>query len=314
MMETAKIRKAGYAIRHTYKDFVMRYRVLAKGITTRSEIKPAALKICTGVLGTQNDYALGKTKIFLREHQDRLLERMRAEVYARAIDVIQRAFRRLIFRKFMNRYRKAAIVMQKNWRARGPRISFLAMQRGFHRLQALIHTREVSMKFQILRSNIVNLQARCRGYLVRLNLAGKISEKSHKMVELAKLRIKEEQELKSSGHPTWKQEAEKRYLSRLAVLHRDLKIEKDKEFNHHHHQNSIEDEYKVIDDLFDFLPEWQTPKMKPKAATRRINAPTFKVSRLISFLEAKSRDIKHIPSKLLSRPMNYYNDNSSTRL
>lgn len=311
MMETAKIRKAGYAIRHTYKDFVMRYRILVKDITSKNAVKPAALKICTTILGTSNDYAFGKTKIFLREHQDRLLEGLRGEKYARSTDVIQRAFRRLIFRKFMNRYRNAAIVIQKNWRARGPRKSFLAMQRGFHRLQALIHTRDVSVKFQILRSNIVNFQARCRGYLMRHDLSGKISEKSQKMVELAKLRLKEEQELKSSGHPTWKQEAELRFLTRLAELHRQLKIDKEKKFNHNQ-QNSIEDN--VIDELFDFLPEWQTPKMKPKAAARSVKAPTFKVSRMISFLEAKSRDIKHIPSKLLSRPMNYYNDNSTTRL
>lgn len=314
MMETAKIRKAGYAIRHTYKDFVLRYRVLVKGIITRSEIKPAALKICTEVLGTKNDYAFGKTKIFLREHQDRLLESMRAEIYARSIDVIQRAFRRLIFRKFMSQYRNAAIVIQKNWRARGPRKSFLAMQRGFHRLQALVNTREVNMKFQKLRSNIVNLQARCRGNLARRNLAFKIAEKARKMMELSKLRSKEEQELKSSGHPKWKQEAEQSYHTRIAVLNKELEIDKDKKFNHQ--SSSIEEEYKVIDDLFDFIndPEWQTPKIKPKPAARNIKAPTFQVSRMITFLEAKSRDVRHIPSKLLSRPMNYYNDNSTTRL
>lgn len=310
MMETARIRKAGYAIRHTYKDFATRYRVLVKGVTTTTDPRTSAVKICTEVLGTKGDYALGKTKIFLKEHHDRLLERTRSEIYARAIDVIQRGMRRIIFRKFMQRYRNAALVIQKNWRARKPRIHFLTMQNGFSRLQALIHTRDVSIKYQILRRNLINLQARCRGFLMRRNLSIKISEKSQKIAELAQIRIQEEQELKSAGHPAWKQEAEKRYFARLAVLNKDSKIEQKKEI---HHQNSIEEQYKVIDELFDFLPEWQTPKMKPKAATRKVQTPTFRVSRMISYLEAKSRDIRHIPSKLLSRP-NYYHDNTSTRL
>lgn len=315
MMETAKIRKAGYAIRHSYKDFAIRYRVLVRGVTTKTESRVAAVKICKEVLGEKEDYALGKTKIFLKEYHDRLLERLRGEVYARAIDVIQRAFRRIIFRKFMARYRNAAIIIQKNWRARGPRLNFLTMQRGFGRLQALVHARDDSMRFQIYRRNIINLQARCRGFLTRRDLSGKISEKSQKMVELAQLRVKEEQELKNAGHPTWKHEAEARFLSRLALLNQELKIDKEKQIQPQHinNNNNIEDEYKVIDELFDFLPEWQTPKMKPKAATRRNVPPTFRVSRMISYLEAKSRNIKHIPSKLLSRPMNYY-DNSTTRL
>lgn len=32
MMETAKIRQYGYPIRHTYSDFVYRYRILVSGI------------------------------------------------------------------------------------------------------------------------------------------------------------------------------------------------------------------------------------------------------------------------------------------
>lgn len=307
-METAKIRKAGFSIRHSYKDFVLRYRILVTGITSKTDLKMAASRICTELLGANSDFELGKTKIFLKENQDRYLEQTRADKYTKAVEVIQRGFRRLIFRKFMRKYREAAVVIQKNWRARGPRIHFLTMKRGFSRLQALIQSREQSIKYQILRKNIVHLQARCRGFLTRRDLSGKMSEKSRKMAELAMLRVKEENELRSSGYPSWKQEAEKRYLIRLAALNKDLKIEKEKVVP----QNNVEEDGKVVDELFNFLTELQTPQMKPKSQAHQKPSPTYRVSRMISYLEAKSRNLKYIPSKLLSRPVNYYEP--STRL
>jgi len=52
-----------------------------------------------------------------------------------------------------------------------------------------------------------------------------------------------------------------------------------------------------------------TPKMKPKNPR---NSASDKVSRMITIMEAKSRNLKHVPSKLLSRPVNFYD--SSTKL
>lgn len=308
-METAKIRKAGYAIRHTYKDFATRYRFLVKGITTKTDARAASNKICTEVLSSMPNYAFGKTKIFLKEQHDRHLETVRNDIYLNAITVIQRGFRRIIFRRFIQRYREAVIVIQKNWRARNPRRRFLIMQRGFRRLQAAIHSREDANRYQNLRMSIICLQARCRGYLTRRDLSNKISEKSQRMVELGRLRVKEEQELKSAGHPQWKKEAEIRFLSRLSVLNKELKIDKEKKSKQYQQQMSLEDEDKLVDDVFSFLTELPTPV--PKTRTRYV--PSYKVSKMISYLETKSRNLKHIPSKLLSRPAyNYYD--STTRL
>lgn len=307
MMETAKIRKAGFAIRHSYKDFVTRYRFLVKGITSKTDVRAAATKICTEALSSIPTFALGRTKIFLKEIHDAHLEEMRAEIYMRSIAIIQRGFRRIIFKRFIKRHREAATVLQKHFRARGYRQSFLVMQRGFRRLQAAIHSREQRNTFDKVRKSMIALQARCRGFLTRQDLSGKISEKSRKMVEFAKLRLQEEQQLKRAGNEHWREEAESRFLTRLAKLSQELKLDKENEIKRQHIID-IEDQNKVVDDVFGFLSELQTPKMKPKNTTRR---PSFKVSKMISFLEEKSRNLKHIPSKLLSRPVNNYD---STRL
>lgn len=308
MMETAKIRKAGYAIRHSYKDFVSRYRFLVKGITRKTDIRAAATKICTEALSSMPTFALGRTKIFLKEEHDAHLEKMRTDIYARSIAIIQRGFRRIIFRRFIRKYREAAITFQKYFRARGYRQRFLTIQQGFHRLQAVVHTRETRSRFETIRKTMISLQARCRGFLTRRDLSGKISEKSRKMAEFAKLRQQEEQQLKNAGNANWKQEAETRFLARLTKLSQELRLDRENEIKRQHIIN-IEEQNKVVDDVFEFLTDLQTPKVKPKNPR---NTPSFKVSKMISFLEEKSRNIKHIPSKLLSRSTTRYD--STTRL
>merc|ERR1712079_602875 len=62
MMETIRIRRAGYPIRHTFNEFVDRYRFLISGCPPAHKLKDcrsATAKICNAVLG-KADYQLGK--------------------------------------------------------------------------------------------------------------------------------------------------------------------------------------------------------------------------------------------------------------
>ena len=67
MMETIRIRRAGYPIRHNFEDFVDRYRLLAVGIlpSQKENCRAASTKILQAVL-KDADYQLGKTKVFLK--------------------------------------------------------------------------------------------------------------------------------------------------------------------------------------------------------------------------------------------------------
>lgn len=67
-METISIRRKGYPIRHLFRDFVDRYRLLAPGIgpsQSENDGRAAAEKICRAVLSNQ-DFQIGKTKVFLK--------------------------------------------------------------------------------------------------------------------------------------------------------------------------------------------------------------------------------------------------------
>ena len=67
MMETIRIRRAGYPIRHTFAEFVDRYRILGSNIGPSHTVdcKDASKKICSSVLGNA-DFQMGKTKVFLK--------------------------------------------------------------------------------------------------------------------------------------------------------------------------------------------------------------------------------------------------------
>uniref|UniRef100_A0A1Q3FYL2 Putative myosin class v heavy chain n=1 Tax=Culex tarsalis TaxID=7177 RepID=A0A1Q3FYL2_CULTA len=269
MMETAKIRKAGYAIRHTYTEFVERYRHLGRGIGPAHKVNcvTASRQICERILaGVPEDYQFGKTKIFLKESHDLVLESERSRVYLHYIVLIQRAFRRILFFKYIRKYRKAAITIQKHWRARGYRSNYLVQRNGYRRLQAVIKSRELTYKFGRLRGAIVNLQAQCRGFLTRKNLKDKITYKAQRMNELLAMKRTEEIQFKKSGNKRWREDAEHNYWLRFDELNRELALEAEAKKAAIKPQQpiNVEEDNKIVDDVFGFLDGPMSPEPVPK--------------------------------------------------
>ncbi|XP_048643964.1 unconventional myosin-VIIa isoform X2 [Marmota marmota marmota] len=69
MMETIRIRRAGYPIRYSFVEFVERYRVLLPGVKPaykQGDLRGTCQRIAEAVLGTHDDWQIGKTKIFLK--------------------------------------------------------------------------------------------------------------------------------------------------------------------------------------------------------------------------------------------------------
>ena len=62
-----RIRRAGYPIRHTFEEFVERYRVLIPGLTLSDvkDFKYTSKMICNRVM-EGHDWQIGYTKVFLK--------------------------------------------------------------------------------------------------------------------------------------------------------------------------------------------------------------------------------------------------------
>ncbi|KAJ0182072.1 hypothetical protein K1T71_002794 [Dendrolimus kikuchii] len=234
MMETIRIRRAGYPIRHSFKEFVERYRFLISGVPPahKTECKAATSKICAQVLG-KSDYQLGHTKVFLKDAHDLFLEQERDRVLTRKILILQRSIRGWVYRRRFLKMRAAAVMIQRHWRGKLQRARYNQMKVGYARLQALIRARVLAHRFRHLRGHIVALQAAARGYLVRRSYGHKmwaiVKIQSHvrRLIamrryrrmkqeamahnEALRLRRQEEQRLQHQGNTRAKEIAEQNY-------------------------------------------------------------------------------------------------------
>ncbi|XP_049743897.1 unconventional myosin-VIIb [Elephas maximus indicus] len=170
MMETVQIRKSGFPIRYTFEEFSQRFQVLlpsAMRMQLRDKFQQMTLCIADMWLKTDKDWKMGKTKIFLKDHQDTLLEIQRSQALDAAALSIQRVLRGYKHRKEFLRQKWAAVTLQANWRGFSTRRNFKLILLGFERLQAIARSHLLARQYEALRKRIIRLQAQCRGYLIR---------------------------------------------------------------------------------------------------------------------------------------------------
>ncbi|KAM9729088.1 unconventional myosin-VIIa-like isoform 2-T3 [Menidia menidia] len=173
MMETIRIRRAGYPIRYSFAEFVDRYRVLMPGVKPAHKQEDLQgtcqqiVQIVLARLGKHDDWQIGKTKIFLKDQHDMQLEIQRDKAITDKVILIQKAVRGLRARTNFLRIRGAVTVIQKAWRGYRCRKNYQIMKLGFLRLQAICRSRKFYRSYQITRLRITLIQAYCRGFLIR---------------------------------------------------------------------------------------------------------------------------------------------------
>lgn len=172
MLETIKIRRNGYPIRHSFEPFVRRYRVLVNAIGTGSRVdyRLSAELICEQVLGANSEYQLGKTKVFLKERHDLYLEQEYHRMLSFRATIVQKHVKGWVARRTFIRKKEAAVVIQKHWRRYVQQKRYTQIIAGFCRLQAVLRSRQLVLHYQSLRHNITQFQAGCRGSLVRAKI------------------------------------------------------------------------------------------------------------------------------------------------
>lgn len=311
MMETIRIRRAGYPIRHGFNEFIERYRFLIPGIPPahKADCKKMTSHICQAVLG-RSDYQLGNSKIFLKDAHDLFLEQERDRVLTKKIIIIQKSIKGWVYRRRYLQMRSAAVLIQKHFRGYSQKKKYRHMLVGYLRLQAVIRSRVLSHRFKHLRGHIVGLQAQSRGYLVRRMCAhkmwaivkiqahvrriiaqrrfNKIKFEFRIQIEALKLKKKEERELKEAGNKRAKEIAEQNYRERMEELERkeheieeeekrQMEIKKNLISNAARKQDEPVDDSKLVEAMFDFLPDSSSEApMQTRGTSVFMDLPTSK--------------------------------------
>lgn len=269
LMETAKIRQAGYPIRYSYAEFVHRYRLIVPNIppAEKADCKDASKRICAEVLKGE-DYKLGHTKVFLKDAHDAVLEELRHKVLIRAVIKVQANGRRFLLRQKFLRMKAAALTIQKHFRARGFRKRYLIMKRGYSRMQAAIKSRQLRKSFVGIRRFMTNLQARSRGHLIRKL----IKEKGH-IIKSTLIKFAEEKEayikeLQKSGKTDAQKRAEDDYEAKVSQLMKTIWIAKEMPAENNMQGTIIDDNY--VDDVFGFLKDSGGTVRGPSGGVREL--------------------------------------------
>uniref|UniRef100_A0A8C6R1W6 Myosin X n=2 Tax=Nannospalax galili TaxID=1026970 RepID=A0A8C6R1W6_NANGA len=214
MLETVRIRKAGYAVRRPFQDFYKRYRVLMRNLALPEDVRGKCTVLLQLYDASNSEWQLGKTKVFLRESLEQKLEKRREEEVNQAVMVIQAHILGYLARK---RYRKVlcgVVIIQKNYRA------FLMRKRFLH-----------------LKNATVVFQKQVRGWLARRVYRQLLAEKQEEErkkweEEERKKREQEERERESAQREAELRAQQEEAVRRQQELEALQKSQKEADLSH----------------------------------------------------------------------------------
>ncbi|XP_042320333.1 unconventional myosin-X [Sceloporus undulatus] len=130
MLETVRIRRAGFPVRRPFQDFHKRYKVLMRNLSLPEDLKGK----CTSLLhlydSTNTEWQLGKSKVFLRESLEHQLEKQREIEVNKAAMVIRAHVLGYMARKQYRKVLHYVVVIQKNYRALYFRRRYLLLKKA----------------------------------------------------------------------------------------------------------------------------------------------------------------------------------------
>jgi myosin X len=136
MMETVKIRRAGYPVRREFPDFLFRFRVLAGGLDPAMSEKDKCAAVFAKFEPTGKDWKIGNTKAFMREHVEILLEDARTTELQVTIEKIKALILAVVTKHRMAVTKAAVVKIQAWWKMKFWRKWFLDNKKAALKLQA----------------------------------------------------------------------------------------------------------------------------------------------------------------------------------
>ncbi|CAI5762856.1 unconventional myosin-X-like isoform X1 [Podarcis lilfordi] len=188
MLETVKVRRAGFPVRWIFQDFLLRYKMLLKNWGNPDGAKATCASFLQTYDNTQREWKLGKTKVFLKEALEQKLEKAREEELRKAATIIRAHVQGYMARKRYRRVLASVVTIQKNYRAYFWKKSLLR-----------------------LKASAIVLQKHWRGQLARSLYRHLLEEEQQRKREAEEQRRREEERIrKEEEERQWQEERERR--------------------------------------------------------------------------------------------------------
>lgn len=174
MLETVRIRRAGYNVRISYSEFSQLYRVLLpKGTKSNKDDIKDFLNLID--LNKQH-YQLGNTKIYMRESQKVQLDIKLHTKIINSIRKIQKWFRKILKAKRYIMLYQCALIIQRSWRIYSARkkVAVLKLEHNAALLiQRYWRMYQVRKWYTKLKHGAIIIQAFIRGHNARQKIKAK---------------------------------------------------------------------------------------------------------------------------------------------
>lgn len=177
VLETVRISSAGYPTRWTYEEFGLRYYMLVPSLQWTPEIRSMADAILSKAFGpgrnnATDKYQLGLTKIFFRAGMLAYLENLRTSRLNEAAVMIQKNLRAKYYRHKYLDARKSIVAFQALTRAHLARRRAEDARRVKNAtiIQRVWRGQKERKKYTQIRSSITLFQATAKGYLCRKHI------------------------------------------------------------------------------------------------------------------------------------------------
>ncbi|XP_065191822.1 unconventional myosin-XV-like [Sycon ciliatum] len=154
MLETIRIRRAGYPTRVTFEIFARRYLILAGSDRQlmKKDPKSACIKILRHAGSASSEmFQIGLSKVFMREALEQVLEEARARMLHKYVVLLQKNTKAYVYRQRYSKLRQAAVCLQGHLRTRNLRKLFNKKRRGAVKIQAawrMQHQRRIYIKLR----------------------------------------------------------------------------------------------------------------------------------------------------------------------
>ncbi|GAP87660.1 putative myosin myo2 protein [Rosellinia necatrix] len=174
VLETIRISCAGYPGRWTYEEFALRYYLLIPSSRWQTEIRQLVKEILAQALGSltgtgSDNYQLGLTKIFFRAGMLAHLENLRQSRMSEAAVLIQKNLKAKYYRRKYLEAREDIIAFQSLARAYATRAKAQELRtiKAATTIQRVWRGQKERKAFLRIRNNVILAQAAAKGYLRR---------------------------------------------------------------------------------------------------------------------------------------------------